>query len=123
MDWVEAVTNVVVGIEIIAAVVLTFLNVREVRFLEQRVRPLLREGEELPIFDALAGRGRYVTFVAIVLIVETAIGALVGPLSEYFPPVRAINGGLLLGLLAGPRVYGAALRARARSRVGEEAHL
>lgn len=114
MGWVETVTNVLFGLEMVAAVVLTYLNFREVRFLEQKVRPLLDEGEDLPLFDALTARGRYVTFVAIYFIALTAFGAFVGPISELFPPIRAINGAVLLGLLAGPRVYGAALREKAQ---------
>lgn len=111
-DWVNAITNVIVLVEIVAAVVLAFINLREVRFLEGHVKPLLRDGEDLPLFHALNNRAKYVSFVGVYLLCLTGFGALFGPVSEFFPPIRAINGALLLGLIAGPRVVGQALRAK-----------
>lgn len=115
-EWILIATNVVLGIEIIAALVLAFLNWREVDFLDERVKPRLRADEDLPLFHALSGRAKYTTFVGVYFIVLTGIGAIVGPLSEHFPPLRAISGALLLGLLAGPRTIGAALRKREREK-------
>lgn len=120
MEWLETVTNVIVALEVAAGLVIAWLNQREVRFLEDRVKPLLADDEDLPLFDALTGRAKYVTFVAIYLLALTALGAFIGPLSDHFPPMRAINGALFLGLLAGPRVIGGALRRRAATRGAAE---
>ena len=116
MDVLVVITNVAIGIEVAVAVVLTVLNFREVRFLDKRVRPLLDDGEDLPLFDALNSRAKYVTAVAAYLIIVTALGAAGIRLTELFPPLRAVNGALLLGLIAGPRWIGSALRQRAERR-------
>lgn len=113
------VTAIVLVIEIAAAAVIAVLNVTEVRFLERRVRPRLDANEELPLFDALSARARSITAIGIYLLVLTGIGAAGISLTTIFPPLRAINGALLLYLIAGPRIYGTALRQRARSQHSE----
>lgn len=118
-EIVITVTNVILAIEIAAAAVVAILNVNETRFLEQRVRPLLNAHEELPLFNALSVRARSITAIGIYLLLLTAIGATGISLTTLFPPLRAINGALLLYLIAGPRIYGMALRQRARSEHSE----
>lgn len=120
MEVVELATNVVVAIEVLAAIYLAWANVKEVRFLEDELRPRLGDEEDLPLFDALSGRAKYVAAVGFYLILLTAAGVLIGPLSDHFPPLRAINGALFLGLIAGPKVIGNALRARAKATTTQE---
>lgn len=110
----QIVTAVAVGLEVLAAVVLAILNIGEVRFLEERVRPHLRKGEELPLFDALTQRAKGITLIAFWLLGLTALGLVWQP-TDHFPFLRAINGLLLLYLIAGPRIYGIALRSRVKS--------
>ena len=116
MDWVVVATNVVLGLEVIAAFVISWLNIRETRYLRDELRPLLLEREDLPLLDALTDRARNVTAIGWYLIIITALGAAGFVIADYFPPIRAINAALLLYLIAGPRIVGMALRRR-----GEEA--
>ncbi|HYI67151.1 MAG TPA: hypothetical protein VEW95_09525 [Candidatus Limnocylindrales bacterium] len=113
INWVEVGTNVAIGLEVLAAMVLVWFNFRESRFLEDKVRPLLHVDEDLPLFDALAARAKYVTAVGIYLIVLTGLGQAGYSVAEVFPPIRAINGLLFLGLIAGPWIIGRALRNQA----------
>ena len=120
MDWVAVVTNVVIGLEILAAFVISYWNIRETRYLKEELRPLLEDREDLPLLDALTSRASKVTMIGWYFIIITALGAAGFVIAEFFPPIRAVNAGLLLYLIAGPRIVGMALRREAR-RVEEEA--
>lgn len=109
-EWVIAATNVGVAIIVIAAGWVTFLNRRETRYLEHDVKPLIRDDEDLPLFDVLLSRARNVTRIGWWLIVLTALGAAGIMVANYFPPLRVLNAALLLYLIAGPRIIGMALR-------------
>lgn len=109
----ETLTNVLIGLEVVAALFLVAQNVREVRFFA-KLRPLMPANEDLPLFDALNRRAQYVAFVGLYLLVVTALAALGIRLAEIFPPLRAINGALLVGLIAGPFVFGRAMRAKVK---------
>jgi hypothetical protein len=113
---IEILVNVVVGIEALAAVVLVVLSVREYRFLIS-LKPALA-GEFLPLYDALVGRALQISVIGGYLIVLTVIGAFLAAqdmpqLNAIFPPLRAINGAILLVLLSGALQVGRALRALA----------
>lgn len=114
MEAMETVTNVVIGVEAVLAVVLAIASWRESRFL-QKVGPLLHPGEDLPLYRAISFNARYTTLVVAYLLVLTAAGAAGFMVAAAFPPLRAINGALILGLLAGPLREGRAMRQRARS--------
>lgn len=118
-DPTVVVTNVIVAAEVAAAGVLAIINYREMRFLE-RLAPLRTADEDLPLYGALMFRARYITWVVVYFLAITALGALGVQLGELFPPIRAINGALLLGLMAGPRIVGDALRRRARHTTGAD---
>lgn len=114
MEFLEVATGVILAGEVLVALWLSWANWREVQFL-RRVRPLLPSDEDLPLFDALDGRAKYITVVSLYLIVLTALGAAGITLADYFPPIRALTAGLLIGLLAGPKIIGTALRRRVRA--------
>lgn len=104
----DTLVNLAIAAEVVIALVLVWLDYREARFLNG-LRPL--KGDEwLPLFDALDGRATYVTLVGAYLLLLTAFGAAGYQIADVFPPIRAINGALLLGLLAGPLVVGRAMR-------------
>jgi hypothetical protein len=118
-EFFEGLTVALLVIEAGVAVVLAFLNFREVRFLDT-TRPLIPNIREIPLYDALAFRARYITFAAVWLITQTLLGAIGVMVADFFPPIRAVNGAILLGLLAGPRMVGDALRRKApRAGAGE----
>lgn len=113
MDVLETATNVAVALEVVAALVLAFLNRREVRYLDELEPAALADAAvagPLPLYHSLSFRAKYVTAVVLYLLVLTALGALGIVLSELFPPIRAINGLLLLGVLAEPLQTGRAIR-------------
>lgn len=110
---IETLTNIAVGVIAVAAVGVVILSFREFRFLGT-LRPFLPSGF-WPLYEALLGRSIYVTGVGVWLLVLTAIGAVLNALelptlAQTFPPLRAINALLLLGLLAGPLWLGRAMR-------------
>jgi hypothetical protein len=109
-DIARLVTNGVIAVLLVVAVWVTWLNRRETRYLERDVKPLIRDDEDLPLFDVLLSRARNVTRIGWWLILLTALGAAGITVADYFPPLRAINAALLLYLIAGPRIIGMALR-------------
>lgn len=110
MEWLASLTGVAIALEVVAALVISWLNIRETRYLRHELRPLLLEREDLPLLDALTERARWVTAIGWYLIIFTALGAAGIVIVDFFPPIRAINAGLLLYLIAGPRIVGMALR-------------
>jgi heme/copper-type cytochrome/quinol oxidase subunit 2 len=110
MNALETPTNIIVAIEVLAAVVVTWLVYREVRFLAH-LREKLGPNADPSLHGALQFSARYTVVVCIWLLALTAIGAAGVNLAAQFPPLRAINGALLLGLLAQPWIVGRALRA------------
>ena len=122
----ESATNVVVAVEIVVGLYIALTSRGEARFLEQQVKPLLRGETELPLFDSLLWVAKYVKAVAAWLIVLTVLGALLSwldkpSLADLFPPIRAINLALLIGLLAVPKIIGRGLRRRVVERETEAA--
>lgn len=115
MEAIELATNIAIFVEVLVAIALVFLNYREVRFLRREVEPLVEAGEPAPLYEALSFRASYITFVCIWLLSLTGLAAAGLNLAELFPPLRAINGALVLGLLAGPIQTGYALRKRVGS--------
>lgn len=105
----ESLVNIGVALEVLAALVVIWLDVREFRFLRS-LRPFLPEGESMTLYEALMSRAAFVTLVGGYLIVLSAATVVLGSLAVAFPPLRVINGALFLGLLAGPIYIGRALR-------------
>lgn len=110
MDALETLANVLVAIEIVAAVGVAALVYREVRFLAQ-LRKKLGPDADPSLHGALQLSARYTVAVCVWLLLLTAIGAAGVNLGELFPPIRAVNGALILGLLGQPWLVGRALRA------------
>jgi len=106
---IELIANILVGVEALLALVIIYLDLKEVRFL-RRLQPYI--DRELPLFAALTSRALFVSLVGIYLILLTVLGAMFGPLSESFPLLRPINGLLFIGLLAGPYYTGREMRKR-----------
>lgn len=113
LDGLEIATNVAIAVEIAIAVVLVYRNRREVRYLEElepEVEADIAVAGPLPLYHALSWRARYVTAVSVYLLVLTGLGAIGVVVADLFPPIRAINGALLLGILYEPEQVGAAIR-------------
>lgn len=106
---IELIANILVGVEALLALVIIYLDLKEVRFL-RRLQPYI--DRDLPLFAALTSRALFVSLVGIYLILLTVLGAMFGPLSESFPLLRPINGLLFIGLLAGPYYTGREMRKR-----------
>jgi hypothetical protein len=103
--------EIAVGIEFLAALVITVQNLREVAFLRS-LRPLLPPGEDLPLYDALVIRAEFLMAAGLYLIVLTVIGATGVAIANAFPLIRVINGLIFLGILAGPIYLGRVMRRR-----------
>lgn len=114
----ETGTTIVVAIELLVAVWLAWRLWHESRFLE-RVEPLIPKDENLPLFDALLFSSRYTTAAVTYLLLLTALGVAGITVAEYFPPIRAISGAVLIGLLYRPLSTGRALRRRVEGRAAE----
>lgn len=111
---IEGATNIAVAIIAVVAVWTTYRTVREYLFL-RGLRPFLPLGEYLPLYESLVSRSAYVAVIGVYLLSLTVVGAVLSALgmpslAEMFPPIRAINAALLLGLLAGPLLIGRAMR-------------
>lgn len=119
-DVLEALTGAVLLLEALAAVWIVWRNYREVRFMG-RLRPLMPKGADLPLFDALAARALQITVIGVYLLILTILGAAGVSVADAFPPIRAINGGLFLVLLAGPTYVGREMRRLASSSAGATA--
>jgi hypothetical protein len=112
---VEMITNVILGILVVITLGIVWQLDREGRFLD-RLRAQVH-GEDLPILDALLVDAHYTTFITVYLIALTVIGAAGFTIAVAFPPIRAINALLLLGLLTGTLRIGRALRRRVEAGV------
>lgn len=106
----DLIINILLGIVTLAGVVIIILDAREVRFLTS-LRAYLPD-EHLPLYEILVRRAQLMTTLGFYLLVLTMVGAVVGPLTQYFPPIRVINAVLFLWMLAGPVLIGRALRAQ-----------
>lgn len=111
---VEELTAAAVLVELIVAAWLVWRNHREVRFMRS-LRPLMPADADLPLFDALARRASQITNIGAYLLVLTMASTVLAELglpaiAEIFPPIRAINGALILVLLAGPTYVGREMR-------------
>ena len=112
---IEGISSLLVGLEAIAAIVIIWLDIREVRFL-RGLQPLLGQDEDLPLYAALVDRAIYVSAVGFYLLILAVIGITGLVLGAVFPPIRPINGLLFLGLLAGPIYLGRAMRRQPKVR-------
>ncbi len=104
-----------IGIEFALAIVISALNVRELHFLAT-LRPLLPDGEDLPLYDALTARAAFLMVTGFYLIVLSVLTTLGLNLTLAFPPLRILNGALFLAILAGPVFLGHAMRRSPRLR-------
>lgn len=114
----DALTNVALAVEALVAVVLVYRNAREVTFM-RRIRPLMPA--DVPLFEALTTRAWQITLIGLYLLILTGLGAAGIRLAEVFPPIRAINGAVLLVLLSGPAYVGREMRRLAGERIGAAA--
>lgn len=111
---IEDAVNVAIGLEAIVAVWLVWRAYREWRFLDG-LRPHMDPEGDLPLYDALNSRAIQVTTIGAYLLLITAFGAVGIRLADIFPPIRAINGGLILVLIAGPAYIGREMRRRVKA--------
>lgn len=107
--------TVAVAAEVAAAVLITGFNVREILFL-RRLRPLLPPDDDLPLYDALVMRAEFLAGIGLYLLVLTLLSALGFAIAAAFPLIRALNGLVFLGILAGPLYLGRAMRRHPVSR-------
>lgn len=107
------------AVEVIAAIVLTVLNIREVLFLRSLSQAEEGDKDELWLLAAIAARQTYLTFVGIYLLLLSAAGAVWNiTWTEEFPWMRPLNGLIFLGIIAGPFYLGHQMRKKRTERNG-----